>query len=122
MENDFWKAGNIVRLKTPAKDALRLIDAISLLEKITAKPFDEHTQQHASELWEGFTHGIIVEVLGGQSGKPAIVSLHLYDPANALIKMGPNSVPEYHDYTVEELIPWRVANADGYYLVAITKE
>ena len=110
---DVFAPGNIVRLREPYK----LMDFGDCHHFWTGDRRDW-------QAWPGFTHGIVAEVItrangpaewGAGTGDITRVSLHLFDPARALLYVGHGyTVPTYCDFHVKELIPHKIATEEGY--------
>jgi hypothetical protein len=92
----FWKPGSIVKLKEPSKPAF-------------AEPEEYGFTREEWREWDGFTHGIIVQILGSvweRHREVKRVSIHLYDPITRRIDMHPSGIPTYVDYRISDLIPF----------------
>jgi len=109
-----FASGNIVALREPYK----------MGDWWSERP-PGFTDQAEWKAWQGYTHGIVAEVIdrglplrlaGRTLPGPALrVSLHLYDPARALLYVHEGfTVPAYVDFHISELRPHKVAADDGY--------
>jgi hypothetical protein len=116
----FFRPGNIVKLREPYKPedrAVRSTIVHNLNPQGYARPSGALDAWHQ---WPGFAMGIIAEVVStqrvGATGPtvPRSVSLHLYDPALGVLYMGPNDIPTYVDFGIDELIPWADTRQVGY--------
>lgn len=105
MEQSFWKPGSIVKLNEPYKPSH---PDRALMDAIVPNGFPQYKFY---EMWKGFTHGIIVQMI-----KPDAVSLHLYDPDRHVIYVEDFShgIPTYVDFHVSELTPLKDSAEVGY--------
>ena len=104
----FWELGNIVKLRLPyhPSDPLQALRDAVVGKKSSSVYHD----------WQGFTHGIIVQIIGHDHNGVSNVSLHLYDPLLCVfyVEEGCQGIPTYVDFHVDELIPFKVASETGY--------
>lgn len=91
-----FQPGSVVRLKEPYKISVEWLDDYPNIFP-TWKDYDA---------WQGFTHGIIHEVVGRDNdGNPTRVCLFMYDPERQWIECEKETkVPPTPDFRVDELV------------------